>query len=192
MNRVISYLFDDYGSAKNAVAALQDAGFTSNEVSLVASNSDDRYIKETDDASGTAAGVGVGGAIGAGAGILTALGVLAIPGLGPIVAGGILATTLTTAAVGAAAGGLIGTLIDYGVSEEDAQIYAEGIRRGGTLVTVRSTPERVAQAEVILDKFDSVDVNSRRDYYAKSGWSAYDPNAPAYSADEIRKERTHY
>jgi hypothetical protein len=191
MNRVISCLFDDYASARNAVAALQEAGFTSNEVSLVASNADSRHV-EDDAGSGAVAGTGVGGAVGAGAGILTSLGVIAIPGLGPLVAAGILATTLATTVAGAVAGGLIGSLMDYGISEEEAHLYAEGIRRGGTLVTVRSTPERVAQAEAILDRFESVDVNARRDYYAQSGWSGFDPNAPAYSASDIKRERSSF
>ena len=140
-----------------------------------------------DRSSGAATGAEVGGAVGGGAGILTALGVLAIPGLGPLVAAGVLATTLTTTAAGAVAGGLIGSLTDYGISETDAQLYAEGIRRGGTLVTVRAADDRVAKAEAILKQ--PVDVRARRDYYTQSGWKAYDPKAPAYSADEIKRER---
>jgi uncharacterized membrane protein len=189
MTRVISYMFDDYQSARNAVTALQEAGFTSSDVSLVASNADKRYANDKT-SSGAATGAEVGGAVGAGAGILTALGVLAIPGLGPLVAAGVLATTLTTTAVGAVAGGLIGSLTDYGISEADAHIYAEGIRRGGTLVTVRTADDRVAKAEAILKQFKPVDVRARRDYYTQSGWKAYDPKSPAYSADEIKNERS--
>ena len=37
----------------------------------------------------------------------------------------------------AVAGGILGALTEAGVSEEDAQVYAEGVRRGGTLLTVR-------------------------------------------------------
>ena len=191
MTRTISHLFDDYQNARSAVTALQQAGFTSNEVSLVASNADKRYV-EDDGASGAATGVGVGGAVGAGAGILTALGVLAIPGLGPLVAAGIFATTLATTAVGAAAGGLIGSLMDHGVPEEDAHLYAEGIRRGGTLVTVRASEDRAAKADAIFDQHDPVDMTARRASYTKSGWSKYDPKAPAYGADEIKRERSSY
>ena len=189
MTRVISYMFDDFQSARNAVTALQEAGFTSSDVSLVASNADKRYANDKT-SSGAATGAEVGGAVGAGAGILTALGVLAIPGLGPLVAAGVLATTLTTTAAGAVAGGLIGSLTDYGISETDAQLYAEGIRRGGTLVTVRAADDRVAKAEAILKRYQPIDVRARRDYYAQSGWKAYDPKAPAYSADEIKRERS--
>lgn len=191
MTRVISYLFDDYASAREAVTALHGAGFSSSEVSLVASNSDKRYSEE-DVHSGAATGAGVGGAVGAGAGILTALGVMAIPGLGPLVAAGVLATTLTTTAAGAAAGGLIGSLTQYGVDESDAHVYAEGIRRGGTLVSVRADDERAAKAEAILERFAPVDTRARRDYYAQSGWKSYDPKAAAYNAEEIKRERNSY
>jgi uncharacterized membrane protein len=191
MTRVISYLFDDYQSAQQAVTDLQDAGFTSSDVSLVASNADRRYA-EGDTVSGAATGAGVGGALGAGAGILTALGVMAIPGLGPIVAAGVLATTLTTTAAGAVAGGLIGSLTDYGIDEADAHTYAEGIRRGGTLVSVRTDDARAAKAEAILQRYKPVDTRARRDHYAQSGWKAYDPKAAAYNADEIKRERSTY
>ena len=42
------------------------------------------------------------------------LGVIAIPGVGPIIAAGPLATTLAGAGIGAAAGGIIGALTDAG------------------------------------------------------------------------------
>jgi hypothetical protein len=189
MTRVISYLFDDYQSARNAVTALHSAGFTAGEVSIVASNADKRYVDDKTQ-SGAVTGAEVGGAVGAGAGILTALGVLAIPGLGPLVAAGVLATTLTTTAAGAAAGGLLGSLTEYGIDETEAQTYAEGIRRGGTLVTVRASDDRAAQAETILKANKPVDAQARRDYYAKTGWQSFDPKAPAYSADEIKRERS--
>jgi uncharacterized membrane protein len=188
MTRVISHMFDDYQDARNAVTALHEAGFTSSEVSILASNADKRYLEDKKQ-SGAATGAEVGGAVGAGAGILTALGVLAIPGLGPLVAAGVLATTLTTTVAGAAAGGLIGSLTDYGINEADAQTYAEGIRRGGTLVTVRAPDDRAAKAQTILAMHKPVDDGARRQYYAQSGWKAYDPKAPAYTADEIKRER---
>jgi len=191
MTRVVSYLFDDYQSARQAVTDLQNAGFTASDVSLVASNADKRYA-DGDRVSGAATGAGVGGAVGAGTGILTALGVMAIPGLGPLVAAGVLATTLATTAAGAVAGGLIGSLTDYGIAEEDAHTYAEGIRRGGTLVSVRTDEARAAKAEAILRGYKPVDILARRNYYTETGWKAYDPKAAAYSADEIKRERNTY
>ena len=145
-----------------------------------------------DDASGAATGASVGAVAGAGTGLLTALGVIAIPGVGPLVAAGVLATTLAGAATGAAAGGILGALTDYGVSEEDAHVYSEGIRRGGTLVTVQAADNRAQTARDILNRYDPVDIPARRDAYKEGGWTRYDPNAPGYTRDEIRAERDRY
>jgi hypothetical protein len=78
------------------------------------------------------------------------------------------------------------------MSEEDAHVYSEAVRRGGSLVSVRSDDARAAKAEQILNQQGPVDVVSRRQYYAKAGWSEYDPSAPGYTAEQIRKEREIY
>ena len=129
---------------------------------------------------------------GAGTGLLTALGVIAIPGLGPLVAAGVLATTLAGTVAGAAAGGLLGALTDYGVSEEDAHVYAEGVRRGGTLVTVQAADDRAGLVRDILNRHDPVDIPARRRSYTEEGWQAYDPSAAGYTRDQVRAERDRY
>ena len=190
MTTTVTHLFDDYGRAQEAVRALEAAGFTSNEVSLATRVRDNGEL--VDDATGAATGASVGAIAGAGTGLLTALGVLAIPGVGPLVAAGVLATTLAGAATGAAAGGLLGALTDYGVSEEDAHVYSEGVRRGGTLVSVRVPEERAQMATEIMNRFDPVDVTARRQSYTEAGWTGYDPKAPGYTRDEVRAERDRY
>jgi hypothetical protein len=157
---------------------------------LVSRYRDDETL--ADDASGTTTGAAAGALVGGGGGLLAALGLIAIPGIGPLVAAGVLATTLVGAAGGSVVGGLIGALTDYGVSEEDAHVYSEGVRRGSSLVTVRTNDPRAAQAETILDAQKPVDVRQRRDAYVAGGWSKYDPNAKGYTADEIRRERESY
>ena len=79
-----------------------------------------------------------------------------------------------------------------GVTEEDANVYSEGVRRGSSLVTVKTDDERAARAETILNAHNPVDVRQRRDAYVAGGWSKYDPNAKGYTADEIRRERESY
>lgn len=128
MTRTVTHLFDDYAQAQRAVEALEQAGFSSSEISLVSRYRSDGSL--ADDASGAATGATVGGLAGGGVGLLAALGVIAIPGIGPLVAAGVLATTLASAAAGTVAGGLIGALVDYGVSEDDAHVYSEAVRRG--------------------------------------------------------------
>ncbi|WP_238296564.1 hypothetical protein, partial [Methylobacterium soli] len=122
---------------------------------------------ETGAGTGATVGTVAGGAIG----LLTGLGLLAIPGVGPVVAAGWLVTTLTGAGIGAAAGGLIGGLTGAGVSEADAHTYSEGVRRGGTLVTVRTDEMRAVTAMNILEEHGSVDVNERAQTWRSEGWA---------------------
>lgn len=190
MTRTVSRLYDSYGHAQRAVDALEQAGFSSSEVSLISRYRDDNTL--ADDASGTATGATAGAVVGGGTGLLAALGVIAIPGIGPLVAAGVLATTLVGAAGGSVIGGLIGALTDYGVSEEDAHVYSEAVRRGSSLVTVRTDDDRAAKADAILNAHTPVDVAQRRQAYTKAGWSKYDPASKGYTADEIRKERERY
>ena len=190
MTRTVSRLYDSYSQAQRAVEALESAGFTASEVSLISRYRDDNTL--ADDASGAATGATAGAVAGGTAGLLAALGVIAIPGIGPLVAAGVLATTIAGAAGGGVVGGLLGALTDYGVSEEEAHVYSEGIRRGSSLVTVRADDERVSRAEAILDSHQPVNTRQRRDAYAKSGWSKYDPASKGYTAEEIRQERERY
>ena len=122
--------------------------------------------------------------IGGGLGLAAGLGALAIPGVGPVVAAGWLVATLTGAGVGAVVGagggGLIGSLTHAGVPEDDAHLYAEGVRRGGSLVTVRADDTRAAEVESILNGGNAVNLVGRRAEYQQAGWTSFDENAPPY------------
>ncbi|WP_207540603.1 hypothetical protein [Sabulicella rubraurantiaca] len=185
-------MFDSHADAMAAVRDLEDAGFSSDEVSIArggegTSGSTTTSAADTDEPS-TGAGVGAtaGTLLGGGAGLLAGLGALAIPGFGPIVAAGWLVAALTGAGAGAAAGGLLGGLVGAGVEERDAHVYAEGVRRGGTLVTVRADETRIAQAKAVLSRHAAVDVASREADYRASGWSGYqdDPDSLIPSAPD--------
>jgi hypothetical protein len=192
MARTVSRLFDSYSQAQAAVEALEQAGFTSYEISLVSRWRDDNTLVDDNDGSGTATGATAGALVGGGGGLLAALGLIAIPGIGPLVAAGVLATTLVGAAGGSVVGGLIGALTDAGVSEEDAHVYSEGVRRGSSLVTVTTDEARASKADSILNSHKPVDVRQRREAYVARGWSQYDPQAKGYTAEEIRQERESY
>ena len=84
MTRTVTHMFDDYAKAQRAVTALEQAGFSSSEISLVSRYRSDGSL--ADEASGTTKAATVGGLAGAGTGLLAALGVIAIPGIGPLVA----------------------------------------------------------------------------------------------------------
>jgi hypothetical protein len=116
---------------------------------------------------------------------------LAIPGIGPVVAAGWLAALASGAVAGGATGGIIGALVESGTSKENAELYAEALRRGGAIVTAKVSDDDAAKYSAIMDR-SAFDIVARESAYRNSGWRGYDPAAPAYSADEVRKEREAY
>lgn len=195
--RTITALFDTYDHAASAVRAVRDAGIPSADISVVANNVTGEIPADDLDAEeGAAAGAGVGAVAGGGAGLLAGLGAVAIPGIGPVVAGGWLLATVVGAfagaAVGGAAGGLLGALANAGVPEEEAHVYAEGVRRGGTLVSVRADDSRAESIAAILSHAEGVDIDARKADYIAEGWRGFDEDAPAYSEDQIRDYRSAY
>jgi hypothetical protein len=193
--KTVSALYDTYSEASSAVNALEAAGIPHSDISVVANNSDSSH-QPSNAAADAGTGAGVGAAVGGVGGLLTGVGIMAIPGLGPVVAAGWLVATAVGAVAGAAAGGtaggLVGSLTTSNVPESDTNIYAEGVRRGGALVTVKVEEARAAEAKSILQRQKYVDINRRGEAYRQSGWSTFDPNAPAYSADDVARERAHY
>ncbi|WP_411034004.1 general stress protein [Shinella sp. BYT-45] len=196
MKKTATGLFDDYADASAAVSALEARGIPSDDISIVSNNVDDRYTRESNAAEGAGAGAGIGAAVGGVGGLLTGLGVMAIPGVGPVVAAGWLAATAAGAAAGAvaggAAGGLIGAMTESGVPEEHAHVYAEGVRRGGTLVTARVDESIYPEAEAILSQSNRVDPVERRTAYTEQGWTRFDETLDPYGPSEIEQERLRY
>ncbi|WLR95323.1 general stress protein [Shinella zoogloeoides] len=196
MTKTVTGLYDDYSDARAAVSALEARGVPSNDISIVSNNADDRYSKDTNAAEGAGTGAGIGAAVGGVGGLLTGLGIVAIPGVGPVVAAGWLAATAAGAAAGAvaggAAGGLIGAMTDSGVPEEHAHVYAEGVRRGGTLVTARVDESLHAEAEAILRQNNWVDPAARRADYAEQGWTRFEDTLDPYGPADIEQERLRY
>lgn len=180
--RTVTAMFDRYADAAEAVSRLEAAGVPHSDISLVSNDAEKRSTTTNDyttkpggtghDATGTGTGTGasLGTVLGGGAGLLAGLGLLAIPGLGPVVAAGWLAATLVGAGAGAATGGVVGALTGLGVDESHAHGYAEGISRGGTLVTVRADETRLASVTDILDREGTVDVNEREQSWRSAGW----------------------
>ena len=177
MSKTVIGLFNNLGEAQNVVKDLvasgierDDIGFMANEKQAAPSRTDTKR-EGGDVTSGALAGAGTGAAIGGVAGLALALAPLAIPGIGPIVAAGPIAAALTGAGIGAVAGGLIGGLTRLGVPEEDAHYYAEGVRRGGILVTVAADDEREADAAAeILRRHGAADIEERASEWRKQGW----------------------
>src|SRR5215210_9425716 len=162
--KTISHLYNDYDTGARVVDELERAGIPHDDISIVANNESGWFDRDgttsrvdrdhdgrDDRAEGAAAGAGIGASLGGVAGLLAGLGLLAIPGIGPVVAAGWLASTALGAVAGAATGGLLGALTDADVSEADAHTYAEGVRRGGTLVTARADDVIASRVVSILE-----------------------------------------
>lgn len=202
MSQTITGLFDQYDDARRAVQDLEAAGVAHADISILGHDTrpsgDTRHDARTRDAAAedAGAGAGIGAAVGGIGGLLAGIGLLAIPGIGPVVAAGWLAATAAGAAggalVGAAAGGIVGALTQAGVPEADAHVYAEGVRRGGTLVTAKIDEALAPTARRILADDRTVDVSERRQAYRAQGWDRFDEQAPAYSQSDIAAERARY
>jgi hypothetical protein len=201
MTVTISRLYDYRNDAQQAVRRLEAAGVPHSDISIVANNSDswfntdkkvDRDHDGVDDrAEGAGKGAGIGAGVGGTAGLLAGLGLLAIPGLGPVVAAGWLAATAVGAAAGATAGGIVGALTEAGVSSEDANSYAEGVRRGGTLVSARVADAERSRLDSLLDQ-SATNMRDRSAAWQKAGWKSFDAGSKPYGAEEVRKERALY
>jgi hypothetical protein len=182
-------VYDSYAQARAAVDAVQGAGVPASDVSIVANKYVSADHADVDEVSDAAKGAGIGGALGGGAGLLAGLGLLAIPGLGPVVAAGWLASTAVGAAAGAATGGIVGALVDAGVDREHADVYSESIRRGGTMVTVRARDEDAGRIASLLETYKPIDPVVRGAEYRKTGWQTFDEKAPPYRPSQAEIDR---
>ena len=197
MTQTLTGLFDTYDDARRAIQDLEAAGVPHRDLSLVANNAHGAHGVNGERAGvageDAGKGAGVGATLGGVGGLLAGLGLLAIPGLGPVVAAGWLASTalgaIGGAVVGGATGGLVGALTHAGVAEEDAHVYAEGVRRGGALVTAKVQDALVPTARAVLTDRSTVDIVARRGAYRQQGWSRFDEGAAPYTADQITAER---
>lgn len=195
----ITNVYDSYSSARRAVTELELAGIPMADISVLANQQaslDDDFDDDddiVDDEPGqdteAAPGAGVGAVVGGAAGLLAGLGLLAIPGLGPVVAAGWLASTALGVVAGGATGGIVGSLIDAGVPEDDAHTYSEAVRRGGTLVSVRTHPHNIASVKSILDKFTPLDPVQQGANFRKDGWNRFDAHGGAYESAKSINER---
>lgn len=190
-------LYDDVNTAQQVVNELVDGGFDRNQISIVANNGSGQTMTTTagstrstgeDVSSGEGAGIGAleGGAIG----LLAGIGAMAIPGIGPVLAAGPLIGALAGAGVGALTGGLVAGMIDSGIPEDLAGHYAEGVRRGGTLVSVITSDEWAQEAANIMNDYGAIDVEQRASNWQQEGYTGFDANAAPYSSSQTTATRS--
>jgi hypothetical protein len=164
-------LFESREAAGRAIRTLHDRGFAREQISVAMRDTEEQAalaqdLGASEPAEAASAGAVGGGILGGLAGLLVGIGALTVPGIGPILAAGPLAgalgTTLAGAGIGAAAGGMVGALAGIGVPPEHAECYAEGVRRGGTLVSVQTDGSNAAEAVAVMRAAGALDVESRR------------------------------
>ncbi|MEQ1754427.1 MAG: general stress protein [Micropepsaceae bacterium] len=166
MTTTVTGLFNTPEDASDAVAELKARGVASQEISIVTNkvegqadqlDATDRTVDNSMAGTGATDGALIGGVVGGGAGLLAGLGTIIIPGIGPLLGVGWLVSTAIGTALGASGGGLVGALVGAGVSKEDATVYVDRIRGGGTLVSVRVADDEVSTIEHIMSKYKGLD-----------------------------------
>jgi len=179
MAKTVVGLMDSRAEADSVVQELiSRCNCDQSDISVVARGEAGEYAGDAghskhggETASGAMKGAGAGAALGGIAGLIAGAASLAIPGVGPIIAAGPIASALAGAGVGALAGGLIGGLVNSGVPEDEAHYYAEGVKRGGTLITVHARSDDVAEcAEQAMKKFGAADIDQRASDWKQQGW----------------------
>ncbi|HEY0867239.1 MAG TPA: general stress protein [Fimbriimonas sp.] len=184
-------LFDDQESARRAIDSLTRSGFANDRISVIASDQEGAFQRHSVDeggniaAEGAVTGLTSGAVVGGILGFLVGTGAIFIPG--GFLAAGPIAGLITGAAAGAATGGILGGLIGMGIPKEHADVYAEGVRRGGVIVAVEAD-EREDEAETILLDHGAVDVEERRDIYRAEGFERFDENAPPYTKEQALED----
>jgi uncharacterized protein (TIGR02271 family) len=190
-------LFDSFADARAVVQELESNGFSRDQISIVGRDSErtssgSSSSDESDIGAGAAAGAGTGAVVGGAAGLLAGLAGLTIPVIGPALGAGWLAAAIAGAGVGAAAGGLVGALVNAGVPKEHAEYYSEGIKRGGTLVTVKADDARAEMAAEIMSRHNVVNLDERVSQWQGATGQAKTDTAtarPAAAAGATREEK---
>ncbi len=148
-------VFNSKSNAEQAVSALRNQGFTTEEINIVSKNHNkkdrqDNEFYEDDITDGAL----TGGTLGGIGGLLLGAGALAIPGVGPVIAAGPIAAALS----GAVAGGIAGGLIDWGIPAEAGRRYEQEVAQGGILAVIRSDANKANQAAQVLRQNGAKDV----------------------------------
>ncbi|NLG51601.1 MAG: hypothetical protein GX552_15970 [Chloroflexi bacterium] len=190
MARTVVALYDDKSNAQRAVQELLDSGFDREGISVLTRRMKEGHNMPTGNEAIEGAGIGaaIGLVFGGLDGLLVGLGALTVPGIGPIVAAGPLIAALTGAGVGAGVGAIVGALANLGVTEEEARVYAEGVRRGGTLVLAQTSDQMVTQAANIMDRHNPADMEQRATEWRSGGWTGLeaDGQPPERKGEEVQ------
>ncbi len=152
-DRAIVGVFDDRLAAERAVDALEQAGFSDQQIGFAIRGADEVRGGMITDAVGTKDGKGAltgmvtGGMLG---GVLAAAVSLLLPGVGPVLAGGVLAAFFGGVIAGTAVGGIFGALTGLGISEEEARFYEKEFHSGRAIVAVKPMGRWQEAADILV------------------------------------------
>jgi hypothetical protein len=164
MSKTVVGLIDGENHVQNAINDLLKAGFARENIGLVAPD----VLGESEKVLATTTR---GLALGVTAAMLIGATAILIPGIGPATVAG---PMLSIPALSTLVGGLVGALKRSGVPERDAHFYAEGVRRGGVLVTVKvDNDEQASRAAEILKRHGAADVQKQAAEWEREGWDQH-------------------
>src|SRR5450631_696715 len=166
-------IYHNANQAERVVERLREEGFSNDDISVLLQDNqgtrDFAHEKDTKAPEGTTTGVTAGGVIGGTLGVLTGIGALAIPGLGPFIAAGPIMAGLAGLGVGGAVGGLIGALVGMGIPEYEAKRYEGRVKEGGILLSVHcDTSDEIARAKEVMKNSGAEDISSTGESAAKA------------------------
>jgi hypothetical protein len=164
-NTAVFGIYNNRADAVRGVDALLAAGFRNDDVSVLAADvNTTRELateKNTKAPEGATAGAVTGVVAGGTFGLLAGLGLLAIPGIGPLIAAGPIMAALAGAGAGAATFGIVGALVGLGIPEYEAKRYEGHVKDGGILVSIHTdSSEWTDRAEHILKGSGAHDIAS--------------------------------
>ncbi len=196
MAKTVIGLYDDPTSAQDAVRELVNAGIKRDQISLMANDAKGELsgqMEPIDPVEDLGDGAAKGAVLGGLGGLLVGLGALAIPGIGPILAAGPIAAALAGAGAGAVIGSVVGVLVDAGVSEDQAHAFAEGLRRGGTLVVAKTSDDEAQKTADVMNRYGAIDVEDRATGWRRDhAWHRFDEKAEPLTREQIEAERTKF
>src|SRR5438067_7199421 len=164
-NTAVFGIYRDRQHVEDAVDALVDNGFRSEDISVLmpenVGTKDFAHEKHTKAPEGVTTGAGTGVVVGGTLGLLAGIGSLAIPGLGPFIAAGPIMGALAGAGTGGVVGGIIGALVGMGIPEYEAKRYEGLIKEGRILLSVHcDNSDWTKRGKDILQQTGAEDIGS--------------------------------
>jgi uncharacterized membrane protein len=177
MGKTVVGLMDSFAEAEGLIDELIDNGFPQEAIGMIARETEadsllaaKREKQSTKEIAGVTKGVEAGAAVGGVAGLVIGIAAFTVPGIGAVVAAGPIAAALAGLSLGAVTGGVYGAIRNLGIPEEEAEYFAEGIRRGSVLVTVETDDADAERAEEVMYRHGAVDIKQRAQEWRNAGW----------------------